>query len=1146
MSTMRKTSTTAANRSALARRRQRIASEQSATTAPQPAVSSSRDRQEQQERIKPSVAKPLEPSAAAVASPAVVLNTQRELATPSFVLPVGDNKTPTTSNTDSAVRVTSQRVEVISRSTISTQLKGEKFINQQRTEDRLERESMVENQRNANSRPQIAHSTPTRSKPTPRALDPNQQQQRPNRRTLEPFSEKENTESMSVASVATEDYAEDPEPVVTNEIVDATVLMHQAFISLKATVLDKTKTLKLEEHDTKWLAQLSGTGLAGADETIEIHHKHNKAVSSDKVIRYGQPIMFYSRTAKAYLGVRTKGGNDEAATNGITFELGFFRKTVSEVETWNILHGDRKLLVGSAARSVKPPSSRTAAVRAGDNVVLRNAFIGGLLSVNDNDEFLELSLVTQSYDSNATDSREPLIDRALRHYEIYPSKSEVFQFWHSHTPPCPSWTYSRNKEESGKGTNSEQRSVKKWTPVEQEKLLLDEVIGSLMGLEGNYIKRENGVLSLGQNPTIHSSLRNLVQRILPISNGYFKVMAFLRQHQPGYDFGVVVQALCEEIDIIIDEYLSTIEMLEKKYRRSRDAGVKFTLNQAFVEIQTLSSTMTLLQHVVTCAQDKIGGSLLNSLRELKMTSVAGDVRKQVLITRLIDKACVPWMGMLDCWLKSGDLRDPCGEFMISRNRSKKINGDNWDSLFSLHSERVFKGAIASRLLEEKVLTTGKYWNAVHHCDHITAAVFPGSSTVDDRVLRYSGDPSTLASYIEETHREASSYLVQLLLGRFKVENTLTTLKRYFLLDQGDFLIHFMDTAQSELTKLVEDVSQGRTQHWLNMALQLTDSTENVAEAISSRRRISQPLSPHSIRCFFADESLDNVLGVREGEPKTPSRHPYGQVAGLTGMLAFTLDFPEVPFPTSLILSRQNLSSYQMLFRHIFYAKHIEQRLVGVWLDNQMMKQFHSVRSLLGPSFCLRQRMLHFIQNFIYYMMLEVIEPNWANMMEQTSKQETADGLISLHRNCLKRIMENCLLTDASLFKSLAKIMSTCLTFSEQMGRFMESTGVSNNRKKHRQGGGVQQQTAKREDRMKALRAERAEREAKQKKQAGIIERELKNETYKRMIRRHEEVFEDNLSDFMGKLKSSFDHQSQINNLCIRLDYNGFISGRTNR
>ena len=76
----------------------------------------------------------------------------------------------------------------------------------------------------------------------------------------------------------------------------------------------------------------------------------------------------------------------------------------------------------------------------------------------------------------------------------------------------------------------------------------------------------------------------------------------------------------------------------------------------------------------------------------------------------------------------------------------------------------------------------------------------------------------------------------------------------------------------------------------------------------------------------------------------------------------------------------------------------------------------------------------------------------------------------------------------------------------------------------------------------AMRAiERKENDARRRKQACLIERELKNDTFQRMVKRHEEVFDDNLDDFMGKLRTKVYHQSQISNLCIRLDFNGFLA-----
>jgi len=538
-----------------------------------------------------------------------------------------------------------------------------------------------------------------------------------------------------------------------------------------------------------------------------------------------------------------------------------------------------------------------------------------------------------------------------------------------------------------------------------------------------------------------------------------------------------------------------------------------------------------------------------------MTVVRGDYHKQILINRLLEKTSVPWMTMLTHWLADGDLEDPLGEFMIDKKHGIAVfSGDNWNSIFSIRHEHVITGVISSPFLEEKILMTGKYWNAVHHCEGIALqrclSEVEGTSK---HVLRYNDDPSSVAIQIEKAYKKASSHLLKLLLGRFAVEKSLLTIKRYFLLDQGDFLVNFMDTAEKELTKLMEHVSRGRTQHWLSMALQLSESLNEDIDSLRTTRSTSQPLTPNCIRCFFFDESLDEILGIRESEPRTPSRHPYGQVAGLTGMLSFSLDFREVPFPTSLLVSKRNLSSYQMLFRHIFYTKYIEKRLVSVWLENQMMKEYQEVRQLLGRTFCLRQRMLHFVQNFLYYMMLEVIEPNWIKMSQCIRQQETVDELVDLHDKFLQTTMEDCLLTNASLFKSLAKTMSTCLTFSEQMKRFFLAINKTENSIATRRRGDMssrrmqfydmsqKERQAKKKAQKQAILAEKNERDSKHKRHVNNIQRELNNSTYDRMIRRHTEVFDDNLEDLMRKLRSKVALHSKIDNLCIRLDYNGYLS-----
>jgi len=78
---------------------------------------------------------------------------------------------------------------------------------------------------------------------------------------------------------------------------------------------------------------------------------------------------------------------------------------------------------------------------------------------------------------------------------------------------------------------------------------------------------------------------------------------------------------------------------------------------------------------------------------------------------------------------------------------------------------------------------------------------------------------------------------------------------------------------------------------------------------------------------------------------------------------------------------------------------------------------------------------------------------------------------------------------------------------------------------------------------KVVAQEQEERRHRIAKQTARVERELHNESYKRMIKRYGEVFDSNLTEFMETLQSqpTGRFQSHIANLCMRLDFNGFVT-----
>jgi hypothetical protein len=76
-----------------------------------------------------------------------------------------------------------------------------------------------------------------------------------------------------------------------------------------------------------------------------------------------------------------------------------------------------------------------------------------------------------------------------------------------------------------------------------------------------------------------------------------------------------------------------------------------------------------------------------------------------------------------------------------------------------------------------------------------------------------------------------------------------------------------------------------------------------------------------------------------------------------------------------------------------------------------------------------------------------------------------------------------------------------------------------------------------------MAAEKEKKRLQKQKQIDKLERELKSDSYRRMISRFEQVFNSNLSEFMMQLMSDSNSHAHMHltNLCVRLDYNGFVT-----
>ena len=228
-------------------------------------------------------------------------------------------------------------------------------------------------------------------------------------------------------------------------------------------------------------------------------------------------------------------------------------------------------------------------------------------------------------------------------------------------------------------------------------------------------------------------------------------------------------------------------------------------------------------------------------------------------------------------------------------------------------------------MAEKVLRAGKYLNVVCECGRNVDYTGP-------RQLSYLTQEGGYSHTIHQAYAFASKSLLQLMLEGEDLLGHLRSLKHYFLVDQGDLLVHFMDMAEEELSKPMADILPQRLESLLELAVRTS-----LVDQDPYKDNVRPLLVPYDLvtQLFYimAIQPEKVGLGVK---PPPPTERPDPNPVGLSGVEAFSLDYL-VKWPLSLVISRKSLVKYQMLFRHLFFCRHVERELCASWTLCKVVK-----------------------------------------------------------------------------------------------------------------------------------------------------------------------------------------------------------------
>ncbi|KAH8421333.1 hypothetical protein KR009_002058, partial [Drosophila setifemur] len=553
----------------------------------------------------------------------------------------------------------------------------------------------------------------------------------------------------------------------------------------------------------------------------------------------------------------------------------------------------------------------------------------------------------------------------------------------------------------------------------QQHVLLVELLHLLTGVRGHFIvpilPDPDGVgparfeTGFAVHMQLDRSLAELLQDILPLASHFMGIQKIITDTN---NQGQVINSLNEALEHIThDFYLLLIQAeLELQHQLLTMQKLIYYLQPTIWVMEEVWTTMVDVQ-----ANEYRGAAVLTHLQG-RIKQLEGDRSAQQLIIGLARKAAEPYMQMLQMWIQKGVIVDRQQEFLVEDNEvihrdelPEHYSDDYWEKRYTVRRDRI--PAFLEKY-SDKILRTGKYLNVIRQC---------GKRVMLTQQMQLTFEPTSErhVTVINDAYFFAARMLLDVLLAENDLMGHLQSVKRYLLLNQGDFIMQFMDACDDELSKNVDLVLPMTLENLLGLTLR-----------ISSARNDPYKDDLHcELLTYDLVTQMSKIMNQKEEYWQSQDR------LDLSGLECFAFTY-EVKWPVSLVLNHIAISKYQMLFRQLFYCKHVERQLCKIWKENSIAKKFSpQAAELYRSAFTLRQRMMNAIQNLEYYMMIEIIEPNWHIFIEKMKKVENVDMVLRLHQDFLDCCLKNCMLTESShLNRGIFKLCKICLKFCEFIQR----------------------------------------------------------------------------------------------------------------
>ncbi|KAG6504408.1 gamma-tubulin complex component 3-like isoform X1 [Zingiber officinale] len=561
-----------------------------------------------------------------------------------------------------------------------------------------------------------------------------------------------------------------------------------------------------------------------------------------------------------------------------------------------------------------------------------------------------------------------------------------------------------------------------------ESAIVRDILFVCQGIDGRYVRFDKmaNCYDLPESLKLPRAMKTMVRKLCELGWLFRKVRGFITESMscfPAEEIGTVGQAFCSALQDELSDYYKLLAVLESHSSNpiptpgsiSGVPGNYLSMRRLQVWLAEPTVRMRLMAVLVDGCRALRGGAMAGAIHE---QAHHGDPLVQDFMGRLLLRACSPLFEMVRSWVLEGELEDMFSEFFI---QSQAVKAEAlWQEGYQIQAAML--PSFISPSLAQRILRTGKSINFLKVCCEDTgwaaaaseAAAHVGKTTRRGGIVY--GETDALEALVVEAAKRIDSHLLNVIHKHYRFKDHCLAIKRYLLLGQGDFVQYLMDIVGPELSEPANTIS----------SFQLAGLLETAIRASNAQ---------------YDDHDILDRLKVKMMEHSDGDR----------GWDVFSLEY-DARVPLDTVFTAIVMKKYLKIFNFLWKLRRVEHALLGVWkmmkpnsiISCIFTKEGASVKtqfvSILRRCQVLWNEMNHFVTNFQYYIMFEVLEVSWAHFSEEMDAARDLDDLLAAHDKYLNSIVEKSLLGERSLgvFKILFDLFDLILRFRSHAERWFES------------------------------------------------------------------------------------------------------------